>query len=102
MRLILSETRHLGLQIECKNEAVVIRIEKYMIFLKLALKTVIGVTGKTEVLDILLAHHSHQPPNLMDQLSLNTKIGSSFMILFDHLSTLIKCHSIHILFTTTI
>ena len=32
MKLIFLETRHLGLQFEHKNEAIPIRIEKYMIF----------------------------------------------------------------------
>ena len=71
-------------------------------FSKLALKIVVWATGKTEVLDILLTHHFHQPLNLMHLLSQKSEVGSRFMILFDLLSTLIKCHSIHIFSTTTI
>ena len=56
-------------------------------FSKKTLRTVTGATGRTEVLVILLAHHSHQPLNLMHLLSLNIEIGSRFMILFDPLST---------------
>ena len=55
-------------------------------FSKKALRIVIGAAGRTDVLVILLAHHSHQPPNLMHLLSLNTERGSRFMILFDPLS----------------
>ena len=46
MRLIFSETKHLRLQFEHKNEAILIRIESDMIFLKLALYAVTAVTGK--------------------------------------------------------
>ena len=69
-------------------------------FSKFDLRTVTRATKKTKVLVILLAHHSHQPPNLMHQSSLNTEIG--FMILFDPLSSLIKCLSIHIFSSTTV
>ena len=46
MRLILPETRHPGLQFEHKNEAIPIRIESDMIFLKLALYAITAATGK--------------------------------------------------------
>ena len=46
MRLIFPETRHLGFQIEIKNETIPIRIEEDMIFLNLALQAVTLAVGK--------------------------------------------------------
>ena len=46
MRLMFPETRHLGLQIEHKNNTIPIRIEEDMIFLNLSLHDVTIVTRK--------------------------------------------------------
>ena len=51
---------------------------------------------------ILLTHYSHKFLHLMHQFSPKSEIGFRFMIHFDHLSILIKWHSIYIFFTTTI
>jgi len=46
MWLIFPETKHSGLQIEHKNETILIKIEEDMIFLNLALQAVTVATGK--------------------------------------------------------
>ena len=77
MRLISSETRHLGLQFEHKNEAIPIRIESDMIF-RNWLYMLLQQLRENRT---LLASHSHQSFHLMHQISLKAKMRSRFMIL---------------------
>ena len=77
MRLIFSETRHLGLQFENKNEAIPIRIELDMIF-RNWLYMLLQQLWENQT---LLAPHSHQSSHLMHQISPKTKMRSRFMIL---------------------
>ena len=78
MRLIFSETRHLGLQFEHKNETILIRIESDMLFWNWLYMLLQQLRENR----ILLASHSYQSPHLMHQISLNAKMRSRFMILF--------------------
>ena len=77
MRLIFPETRHLGLQFEHKNEAILIRIESNMIFWNW-LYMLLQQLRKNR---ILLAPHSHQSSHLIHQISPKAKMRSRFMIL---------------------
>ena len=77
MRLIFSETRHLGLQFEHKNETIPIRIESDIIF-RSWLYMLLQQLRENR---ILLAPHSHQSTHLMHQISSKAKMRSRFMIL---------------------
>ena len=77
MRLIFTETRHLGLQFEHKNEAILIRIESDMIFRSWFYMLLQQLREN----QTLLAPHSHQSFHLMYQISPKTKMRSRFMIL---------------------
>ena len=77
MRLIFPETRHLGLQFEHKNEAILIRIESDMIF-RSWLYILLQPLQENRT---LLAPHSHQSFHLMYQISLKAKMRSRFIIL---------------------
>ena len=77
MRLIFPETRHLGLQFEHKNEAILIRIESDMIF-RSWLYMLLQQLQKNRT---LLAPHSHQFSHLLHQISPKAKMRSKFMIL---------------------
>ena len=77
MRLIFSETRHLGLQFEHKNEAIPIRIESEMIF-RSWLYMLLQQLRENRT---LLALHFHQSSHLMHQISPKDKMRSRFMIL---------------------
>ena len=77
MRLIFSETRHLGLQFENKNEAIPIIIESGMIF-RNWLYMLLQQLRENQT---LLAPHSHQSFHLMHQISPKAKMRSRFMIL---------------------
>ena len=77
MRLIFSETRHLGLQFKHKNEAIPIRIESDMIF-RNWLYMLLQQLWENRT---LLAPHSHQSSHLMHQISPKAKMRSRFMIL---------------------
>ena len=101
VRLIFPKTRHLGFNLSTKMRRFWLELKKIW-FSEFSSEKCYSAKGKTKVLDIWLAYHSHQLPNLMHWLSLNTEIGSRFMILFDPFSTFIKCHFIHIFSTTTI
>ena len=78
MRLIFSETRHLGLQFEYKNETILIRIESDMIFWNWLYMLLQQLRENRT----LLTPHSHQSPHLMQQISPKAKMGSRFMIFF--------------------
>ena len=77
LRLIFSETRHLGLQFEHKNDAIPIRIESDMIFRNWLYMLLQQLRENR----ILLAPHSHQSSHLMHQISPKAKMRSRFMIL---------------------
>ena len=77
MRLIFSETRHLGLQFEHKNETIPIRIESDIIFWSWLYMLLQQLRENR----ILLAPHSHQSTHLMHQISSKAKMRSRFMIL---------------------
>ena len=77
MRLIFSETRHLGLQFEHKNETIPIRIESDIIF-RSWLYMLLQQLRENR---ILLAPYSHQSTHLMHQISSKAKMRSRFMIL---------------------
>ena len=77
MRLIFPETRHLGLQFEHKNEAILIKIESNMIFQNW-LYILLQQLRENRT---LLAPYSHQSSHLMHQISLKAKMKSRFMIL---------------------
>ena len=77
MRLIFPETRHLGLQLEHKNETIPIRIKSDMIFQSWLYRLLQQLRENRT----LLAPHSHQSPHLMYQISPKAKIRSRFMIL---------------------
>ena len=77
MRLIFSETRHLELQFEYKNEAISIRIELDMIFQNWLYRLLQQLRENWT----LLAPHSYQSPHLMHQISPKAKMRSMFMIL---------------------
>ena len=76
MRLIFSETRHLGLQFEHKNETILIRIESDMIFWNWLYMLLQQLRENRT----LLTPHSHQSPYLMQQISPKAKMRSRFMI----------------------
>ena len=76
MRLIFSETRHLGLQFEYKNETILIRIESDMIFWNWLYMLLQQLRENRT----LLTPHSHQSPYLMQQISPKAKMRSRFMI----------------------
>ena len=76
MRLIFSETRHLGLQFEYKNETILIRIESDMIFWNWLYMLLQQLRENRT----LLTPHSHQSPHLMQQISPKAKMRSRFMI----------------------
>ena len=76
MRLIFSETRHLGLQFEYKNETIPVRIELDMIFRSWLYR----LLQQLQENRTLLAPHSHQSPHLMRQISPKAKMRSRFMI----------------------
>ena len=78
MRLIIAETRHLGLQFEHKNETIPIKIELNMIFRNWLYRLLQQLRENRT----LLTSHSHQSPHLMHQISPKAKIRSRFVILF--------------------
>ena len=77
MRLIFSETRHLGLQFKHKNEAIPIRIESDMIFQSWLYR----LLQQLREYRTLLAPRSHQSPHLMHQIFPKAKMRCRFMIL---------------------
>ena len=77
MRLIFSETRHLGLQFEHKNETILIKIESNMIFRSWLYRLLQQLRENRT----LLAPYSHQSPHLMHQISPKAKMRSRFIIL---------------------
>ena len=77
MRLIFPETRHLGLQFEYKNEAILIRIESDIIF-QSWLHMLLQQLRENRT---LLAPYSHQSFHLMHQIFPKAKMRSRFMIL---------------------
>ena len=77
MRLIFPETRHLRLQFEYKNEAILIRIESDIIF-QSWLHMLLQQLRENRT---LLAPHSYQSSQLIHQISLKAKMMSRFMIL---------------------
>ena len=77
MRLIFSETRHLRLQFEHKNETILIRIKSDMIFRNWLYKLLQQLRENR----IWLASHFHRSFHLMNQIFPNTKMRSRFMIL---------------------
>ena len=77
MRLIFSETRHLELQFEHKNETIPIKIESDIIFRNWLYMLLQQLRENR----ILLAPHSHQSTHLMHQISSKAKMRSKFMIL---------------------
>ena len=77
MRLIFVEIRHLGLQFEHKNEAILIKIESDMIF-RSWLYMLLQQLRENRT---LLAPHSHQSSHLMHQIFPKAKMMSRFMIL---------------------
>ena len=77
IRLIFSETRHLRLQFEHKNEAIPIRIESNMIFQSWLYMLLHQLRENRN----LLAPYSHQSFHLMYQISPKAKMRSRFMIL---------------------
>ena len=77
MRLIFPETRHLRLQFEYKNEAILIRIESDIIF-QSWLHMLLQQLRENRT---LLAPHSHQSFHSMHQISLKAKMRSRFIIL---------------------
>ena len=77
MILNFLETRHLGLQFECKNEAIPIKIESDMIF-RNWLYMLLQQLRENRTLH---APHSHQSFHLMHQISPKAKMRSRFMIL---------------------
>ena len=80
MKLIFPETRHLGLQFEHKNEAILIRIELDMIFRNLLYMLLQQLRENRT----LLAPHSRQSSHLMHQIFPKAKMRSRFMILCQH------------------
>ena len=77
MRLIFSETRHLRLQFEHKNETILIRIKSDMIFRNWLYKLLQQLRENR----IWLAPHFHRSFHLMNQIFPNAKMRSRFMIL---------------------
>ena len=77
MSWIISETRHLGLQFEHKNEAIPIRIELDMIFWS----WLYMLLQQLQENRTLLAPYFHQSFHLMHQISPKAKMRSRFMIL---------------------
>ena len=77
MRLIFSETKHLRLQFEHKNEAILIKIESDMIF-RSWLYMLLQQLRENRT---LLASHSHKSFHLMHKISPKAKMRSRFMIL---------------------
>ena len=77
MRLIFSETRHLGLQFEHKKEIIPIKIESDIIF-RSWLYRLLQQLRKNRT---LLPPHFHQFLHLMHQISPNAKMRSRFIIL---------------------
>ena len=76
MRLIFSETRHLGLLFEHKNETIPIRIESDIIFGSWLYMLLQQLRENWT----WLAPHSHQSFHLMQQNSPKAKMRSRFMI----------------------
>ena len=75
MILNFLETRHLGLQFECKNEVIPIKIESDMIF-RNWLYMLLQQLRENRT---LLAVHSHQSFHLMHQIFPKAKMRSRFM-----------------------
>ena len=77
IRLIFSETRHLRLQFEHKNEAIPIRIESDMIF-RSWLYMLLQQLRENRT---LVAPHCHQSSHLMHHIFPKAKMRSRFVIL---------------------
>ena len=77
IRLIFTETRHLGLQFEHKNKTISIRIVSDMIIQSWLYRLLQQLWEN----QILLTPHSHQSSHLMHQIFSKAKMRSRFIIL---------------------